>query len=100
MRHYGLKDGHVIAFETRETPARGRELTFLQQLLNATPGQPAPACSRPIPAAAAASTGGGGDCLSYPHLCVRGRAATASPPPMASPRGEASRVAETKKRGL
>lgn len=35
MRHYALQDGHVIAFETRETPARGRELTFLQQLLNA-----------------------------------------------------------------
>jgi outer membrane protein assembly factor BamE (lipoprotein component of BamABCDE complex) len=34
-RHYGLQDGHVIAFETRETPARGRELTFLDQLLNA-----------------------------------------------------------------
>lgn len=40
IRHYGLKDGHVIAFETRETPAKGRELTFLQQLLNATPGVP------------------------------------------------------------
>jgi len=38
IRHYGLKDGHVINFEKRETPARGRELTFLQQLLNATPG--------------------------------------------------------------
>ena len=38
MRHFGLKDGHVISFETRETPARGRELTFLQQLFNATPG--------------------------------------------------------------
>ena len=38
IRHYGLRDGHVIAFEKRETPARGRELTFLQQLLNATPG--------------------------------------------------------------
>lgn len=38
VRHYGLKDGHVINFEQRETPARGRELTFLQQLLNATPG--------------------------------------------------------------
>ena len=35
MRHYALQDGHVIAFEPRETPARGRELTFLQQLLNA-----------------------------------------------------------------
>lgn len=38
VRHYGLSDGHVITFEKRETPARGRELTFLQQLLNATPG--------------------------------------------------------------
>jgi outer membrane protein assembly factor BamE (lipoprotein component of BamABCDE complex) len=40
IRHYGLKDGNVVAFETRETPAKGRELTFLQQLLNATPGVP------------------------------------------------------------
>ncbi|HEY3638281.1 MAG TPA: outer membrane protein assembly factor BamE [Rhizomicrobium sp.] len=39
-RHFGLKDGHVVAFETRITPARGRELTFLQQLFNATPGVP------------------------------------------------------------
>jgi outer membrane protein assembly factor BamE (lipoprotein component of BamABCDE complex) len=38
VRHFGLRDGHVISFEPRETPARGRELTFLQQLLNATPG--------------------------------------------------------------
>ena len=38
VRHYGLEAGHVISFEKRETPARGRELTFLQQLLNATPG--------------------------------------------------------------
>ena len=37
-RHFGLKDGHVIAFETRTTPARGRELTLLQQILNAQPG--------------------------------------------------------------
>lgn len=42
MRHFGLKDGHVIAFESRETPARGRELTFLQQLLNAQPGASGP----------------------------------------------------------
>ncbi len=41
VRHYGLKDGHVIAFETRETPARGRETTFLQELLKATPGSSA-----------------------------------------------------------
>jgi outer membrane protein assembly factor BamE (lipoprotein component of BamABCDE complex) len=40
INHYGLKDGHVVAFETRQTPARGRELTFLQQLFNATPGVP------------------------------------------------------------
>ena len=38
VRHYGLKDGHVVAFETRETPARGRETTFLQELLKAQPG--------------------------------------------------------------
>ena len=39
MRHYALKDGHVISFETRETPSRGKELTFLQQLLNAEASQ-------------------------------------------------------------
>ena len=37
VRHYGLRDGHLISFESRTTPARGRELTFLQQLLNASP---------------------------------------------------------------
>jgi outer membrane protein assembly factor BamE (lipoprotein component of BamABCDE complex) len=37
MRHYGLNQGHLISLESRTTPARGRELTFLQQLLNATP---------------------------------------------------------------
>jgi outer membrane protein assembly factor BamE (lipoprotein component of BamABCDE complex) len=40
IRHYGLKEGHVVAFETRETPAKGREITFLQQLFNASPGVP------------------------------------------------------------
>lgn len=40
IRHYSLKNGHVVAFETRTTPAKGRELTFLQQLFNATPGVP------------------------------------------------------------
>ncbi len=39
-RHYTLADGHVVAFENRTTPAKGRELTFLQQLFNATPGVP------------------------------------------------------------
>ena len=40
IHHYGLRDGHIVAFESRVTPARGRELTFLQQLFNATPGVP------------------------------------------------------------
>ncbi|MGC9954681.1 MAG: outer membrane protein assembly factor BamE [Rhizomicrobium sp.] len=40
MKHYGLEDGHVVSFESRTTPTRGRELTFLQQLFNATPGVP------------------------------------------------------------
>ena len=40
MKHYGLEDGHVVAFESRVTPTLGRELTFLQQLFNATPGVP------------------------------------------------------------
>jgi hypothetical protein len=37
LRHYSLAQGHLISLEDRTTPARGRELTFLQQLLNATP---------------------------------------------------------------
>ncbi|HEY2007756.1 MAG TPA: outer membrane protein assembly factor BamE [Rhizomicrobium sp.] len=41
VRHYGLANGHLINFETRETPARGRETTFLQELLKATPGSSA-----------------------------------------------------------
>ena len=41
VRHYGLKDGHLITFESRTTPARGRETTFLQELLKATPGSSA-----------------------------------------------------------
>ncbi|HWD25536.1 MAG TPA: outer membrane protein assembly factor BamE [Rhizomicrobium sp.] len=40
LKHYSLRDGHIVTFETRETPAKGRELTFLQQLFNATPGVP------------------------------------------------------------
>jgi outer membrane protein assembly factor BamE (lipoprotein component of BamABCDE complex) len=41
VQHYGLKDGHLISFESRTTPARGRETTFLQELLKATPGSSA-----------------------------------------------------------
>jgi outer membrane protein assembly factor BamE (lipoprotein component of BamABCDE complex) len=40
LKHYTLRDGHVVAFESRITPTKGRELTFLQQLFNATPGVP------------------------------------------------------------
>ena len=40
LAHYGLKDGHVVAFEGRTTATPGREITFLQQLFNATPGVP------------------------------------------------------------
>jgi outer membrane protein assembly factor BamE (lipoprotein component of BamABCDE complex) len=29
---YGLKDGRIVAFNKRETPTRGRELTLLEQL--------------------------------------------------------------------
>ena len=40
LKHYGLRDGHVIAFESRITPTRGREITFLSQVLGSTPGVP------------------------------------------------------------
>jgi len=31
-RRYSLKDGRVVAWVSRETPTRGRELTFLEQM--------------------------------------------------------------------
>ena len=40
LKHYSLRDGHVIAFESRITPTRGREITFLEQVLGSTPGVP------------------------------------------------------------
>ncbi len=40
IKHFSLKDGHVVAFEARETATPGREITFLQELFNATPGVP------------------------------------------------------------
>ncbi len=40
LQHYALKDGHIVSFETRETPALGKEMTILEQLFNATPGVP------------------------------------------------------------
>ena len=32
LRNYGIEDGQVIAFADRETPSRGKELSFLQQV--------------------------------------------------------------------
>ena len=32
IRKYGIEDGQVIALVDRETPSRGKEMTFLQQL--------------------------------------------------------------------
>lgn len=32
--HYGLEDGKIIDFISRETPTRGKELTILQQLFS------------------------------------------------------------------
>jgi hypothetical protein len=33
VNNYSLKDGKVIAYNGRETPTRGRELTVLEQIL-------------------------------------------------------------------
>jgi outer membrane protein assembly factor BamE (lipoprotein component of BamABCDE complex) len=33
IKNYTLKDGKIIAFNGRETPTRGREMTILEQLL-------------------------------------------------------------------
>ena len=35
VNNYTLKDGKVIAYNTRETPTRGREITVLEQMLGA-----------------------------------------------------------------
>jgi len=61
-RHFSLKDGHLIAFESRTTPARGRELGFLQQLFNATPGVPIGSLSPQgqTPGGGPGGSGGGG----------------------------------------
>lgn len=39
MHKYTLADGRVVDFVSRETPTLGRELTLLQQIFNAVPGQ-------------------------------------------------------------
>jgi len=69
MKHYSLRDGHVVAFESRVTPTKGRELTFLQQLFNATPGVPVGGgqggvVGSPNPGGGGGPPGGGGG--SYP----------------------------------
>jgi len=43
---YGLEDGRIINVNTRETPTRGREYTFLQQFFGSI-GQPGGTAVRP-----------------------------------------------------
>jgi len=60
VHKYTLTDGRVVDFVTRETPTLGREMTLIQQIFNAVPGQigqsapgtPTPGCGQapPIPA--------------------------------------------------
>jgi outer membrane protein assembly factor BamE (lipoprotein component of BamABCDE complex) len=38
IRHYGLQDGRIVDYVSRETPTRGKELTIIQQMFNAIPG--------------------------------------------------------------
>jgi outer membrane protein assembly factor BamE (lipoprotein component of BamABCDE complex) len=38
VRRYGLQDGRVVDYVSRETPTRGKELSIIQQLFNAVPG--------------------------------------------------------------
>ncbi|CAE7594959.1 unnamed protein product [Symbiodinium microadriaticum] len=47
VRHYGFEDGTVIDYNDRETPTRGKELTFLGQIFGnlgrvGAPGQGGP----------------------------------------------------------
>ena len=38
MKRYGMQDGRVVDYVSRETPTRGRDLSLLQQIFNAVPG--------------------------------------------------------------
>ena len=38
VERYDLEDGRVVDYVDRETPTRGRDLTILQQIFNAVPG--------------------------------------------------------------
>ncbi len=60
IKRYSLSDGHVVDFETRQTPTKGRELTFLQQLFNATPGVPLGGSGGGGPGGGSPNPGGGG----------------------------------------
>lgn len=59
IKHFTLEDGHVIAFEARETPTRGKEMTFLQQLFNASPGVPIGSVQGTSPGGGRGGGGGG-----------------------------------------
>jgi outer membrane protein assembly factor BamE (lipoprotein component of BamABCDE complex) len=60
IKHYGLKDGHVIAFESRTTPTPGHELSFLEQLFGSTPGVPLGTAAAPGGQGQPTPGGGGG----------------------------------------
>ena len=49
-----------MSFESRETPTKGKELTFLQQLFNATPGVPIGNSGNQNPGGGNGPPGGGG----------------------------------------
>ena len=38
IKRYGMQDGRVVDYASRETPTRGRDLSILQQIFNAVPG--------------------------------------------------------------
>ena len=38
VSRFGLEDGRIVDYVDRETPVRGRDLTILQQIFNAVPG--------------------------------------------------------------
>ena len=57
IRHYGLQDGRVVDYVTRETPTRGKELTILQQMFNAVPGVTGAQARSPASTARATKSG-------------------------------------------
>jgi outer membrane protein assembly factor BamE (lipoprotein component of BamABCDE complex) len=55
---YGLEDGRIIDLNTRETPTKGREYTFLQQFFGSV-GKPGGTAVRPTSPTAGPGSGGG-----------------------------------------